>query len=289
MPIFKVLIILYAMIVSQQGLADVLDFLSPSSSISNLSSQEKNLAQAIWTIKANNYVGTAFFISSTKILTNFHVLVPLLSKKEVFALTDIEFQRHASFAKDFKPKIIKVLALSASLDLALIEVDKASGLHLSLSKQAALSKNKPVTIMGYPHKKFVKITALDDIQISEIGESYFRHRHIFSLSGASGSPVLDNQLQVVGVFYGSDKMRWSINESEAYFVSLNDVRNFLQGQTGTSCLQYSKVNKCINASLNELYDHQNPHNARAVSKLIMFQKHKVIEDFKRLSSLKKNF
>ena len=152
---------------------------------------------SVWKIYNNESDGTGFFISPNRFVTNFHVLHGLLRDTE--NLNDIHLSQKGN---PNTLSIKKVVAVSTLYDLVLIETKETFQHYLNLS-QNKIKTDEDLFVIGYPAGIFKKM--------KKVGEINYENDHFFSFpvnhsefEGASGSPVLNNQGQVVGVLSRGD-------------------------------------------------------------------------------------
>lgn len=189
--------------------------------IDTLTKEDEAQSRAIWSIKKNSRnlkMGTAFFISPTQVITNFHVLDSFLKSGEP-DLTEDLFLTHHNIHKVFRFK--KIIRLSQLYDLALLEVDQESPYFLNLVANSSPS-DSDLYVIGYhnsghsQHGEFDKFKQTSPLIDLDYGEMTINHS---SLKGLSGSPVLLNDM-VRGVVSISFK-------NLLHFISVNDLKNFL--------------------------------------------------------------
>jgi len=159
--------------------------------------QAKNLEEAekaIWkfSISSANDSGTVFFISKNHIVTNFHVL------RIANSIEDIRLTQAGSSEV---LKIKKILKVSGTDDLALLEIKGEVSHYLSLSNG---EPSGDLFIYGYPWGAFRRMFHNQEYGVFDNNYSgyIFAVDHT-ELSGASGSPVLNRDGEVVGVLTSS--------------------------------------------------------------------------------------
>ena len=140
----------------------------------------------------------------------------------------------------------QVLSISAVHDLALIETKETSQHYLKLS-ETKLKPDEDLSLIGYPDGIFttIKITGRNNPK----NDSFFSFPVNHSkLGGASGSPVLNNQEQVVGVFSRNDEYN---TETSALAVKINHLKNLIAGNIGQNCKGISFKN-CLEKEMENL-------------------------------------
>jgi len=208
--------------------------------IDTLTKEDEAQSRAIWSIKKNSRnlkMGTAFFISPTQIITNFHVIDSFLKSREA-DLTEDLFLTHHNIHKVFRFK--KIIRLSQLYDLALLEVDQESPYFLNLATNSSPS-DSDIYVIGYhssghsKHGEFDKFKQTSPLIELDYGEMTVNHSN---LKGLSGSPVLLNG-RVRGVVSISFK-------NLIHFISVNDLKNFLN-EPAFLCHE-SSAGKCLHSA-----------------------------------------
>ena len=149
-----------------------------------LTINKAKIAKAVWKIKSNAGTGTGFFISENQIVTNAHVIDQVKNLAEITIVQEENLRR---------VKANKIVSLSIRDDLALLEVDRVVSDFIILPENPLHSSNGYA--LGYPKGQFQEIK-----QMSVLTKDYF-FSDTFYLSGASGSPMLNEAHQLVGVLY----------------------------------------------------------------------------------------
>ena len=147
-----------------------------------LTIEEAKIAKTVWKIIGNGWNGTGFFISNNKIVTNAHIIDKVKDLEEITIVQKGNPRRL---------KVNKIGRLSIRKDLALLEVDGVVSDFIILPEDTFNSSN--VYALGYPNGQFKKIRQTGDFK-----DGYFLSDNS-DASGASGSPVLNEAHQLVGV------------------------------------------------------------------------------------------
>lgn len=230
-------------------------------------------------------MGTGFFIGENLFVTNFHVIANnldsvidsdiianLLEKnirsgvvnrilmENIFNATnkdeqnlvknesDIETVENFVLSQKGNPTVIKVkknLTLSALHDLALLETEEKVTHYLNL-KQNPPKASEPLFIPAYPNGTFKKISKTGNIFYEDNQEYNFPINH-FNLSGASGSPILDKQGQVVGVHF-------SAIEHLSGAIKVNHLEELITENTELNCFDFFNLKHCIIREMESLKD-----------------------------------
>ena len=195
------------------------------------------------------YGGTGFLVDSNHLLvTNFHVLQGLLQGGYSLADIIIRYKTSDSETSTRFLQIKNLVALSGSTDLALLKVGKTENLLPLTIRKTPITSEEDRVILGYPRE------ARGNIHISKkTGSSkvFSKMPHFFinyyNAHGFSGGPVMDTQGQVAGVvFLGRENMVISTN--------VNQLRNFIKGELGVSCVADGDTGKCLNEAIVLLHE-----------------------------------
>jgi hypothetical protein len=165
-------------------------------------------AKAVVRIRTARQSATGFFISATgRLLTNNHVLGDTVCPIEGCSV-EITFMRQRGQAL-LKPVIVFAVpeAMNAGLDMAVVQLyDRRGGAKLDSpdyltfhSQDSASLIGKHVTIVGHPEGRLKKWT--DGVVVDASGKWFQTTAYI--LPGDSGSPVLDDEGQIVGLIHRS--------------------------------------------------------------------------------------
>ena len=180
-----------------------------------LTIEKAKIAKAIWKIKVNEGIGTGFFISENKIVTNAHVVRKVKDTEEITIVQEGNPRRL---------KASKIVSLSIRDDLALLEVDGVVSDFIILPEDTFNSSN--VYALGYPNGQFQEIR-----QTGALTKDYF-YSDNFDISGASGSPLLNEAHQLAGVLYQQNATLYqqSIYKSHIMFIDLETLNSFIKDE-----------------------------------------------------------
>ena len=191
-----------------------------------LTIEKAKIAKAVWLIGTNRGIGTGFFISENKIVTNAHIIAEVKDLEEITIVQRRTLRRL---------KANKIVRLSIRDDLALLKVDGVVSDFLSLPENPLNSSN--VYALGYPQGQFQEIRQTDVLT-----DDYFSS-DTFDTHGASGSPLLNEAHQLVGVLYGGI-------QNYTVFTGLKRLKSFIKDE---SFLCEDNVQKCFK-SLRESFE-----------------------------------
>lgn len=170
-----------------------IEFLTASARLS-VNEEIQSYKKSVVTIAAGDSKGTGFSISSNgKILTNFHVI-------EGNERVTVDFPDDGVFTAD-------VVDTYEEIDLALLKVKGENLPFLKLTDQPVYQKDDSITFIGNPlrfHGIVNEGTIIDSIQLSGWEEEVMMIKAPV-YRGNSGSPVIDENGQVIGVVFATTK------------------------------------------------------------------------------------
>ena len=185
------------------------------------SSTLEEASQAVWKLQSQATQGTGFFVAPKLLITNFHIILSSLASVD---LKDIRLTHNIIPGV---LKINRIKALSAELDLALLEIDSPDDYHLYI-KEEPISETEDLFLLGYPRGSFHYITKTGHLKQNDL-YSYFPVNY-FNLAGASGGPILSTEGQVTGVAsIATDNFLVSSTPPDI-------LKAFMDGDTGIHCL-----------------------------------------------------
>ncbi|MBI5233058.1 MAG: choice-of-anchor D domain-containing protein [Deltaproteobacteria bacterium] len=166
----------------------------------------RTAAKAVVRISTARRSGTGFFISSTgKLMTNNHVLGNTVCPVEGCYVKITYMRQRGEPLRKPEIRFAKPVAVDAGLDMAVVQlysdyvddkIDSPDYLTFSSRSPSSLIGNH-VTIVGHPEGNLKKWT--DGVVAFASGEWF--QSTAFILPGDSGSPVLNDQGQVVGLIH----------------------------------------------------------------------------------------
>ena len=188
---------------------------------------KEQIAKAVWTIQIGLGNGSGFFISENKIVTNFHVISPA----ESIGLENISLAQEGNFER---LKVKRIVSLSILDDLAVLEIEGSVSHFLNLPSEDVLNFSENLYVLGYPRAKFKEIRQTG---FSTLEDSFFGN-HV-DVRGASGSPVLNESHQLIGVLYAR-------NANLLKFISVKTLRSFIESDHFVC--KSSNVKECFRLS-----------------------------------------
>ena len=191
----------------------------------------------VWKISKSSLGGTAFAIGPNQMITNFHVLSSLLENEG--SLEDIVLTQSVSSSQ---LQIQRVLKVSALYDLVLFETKETVLDYLKLDDDL-LDPEEELSIVGYP--KGVLTTIQKTGNLFQAGSYSYFPMNAIGIGGASGSPVLNIQGEVVGVTYASQF-------NLLIFTKAINIQKFLSGEESTLCSSSLLYVKCLEQEITNL-------------------------------------
>ena len=189
----------------------------------------ESVQDSVWRMHNFIYTGTAFSIGPNLFVTNFHILHGLLKKDNLKSIT---LDQKASFSF---LKVKRIVAVSAPYDLAFFETEQNVTSYLSIAENPP-QPNKELFILGYPEGELKEMKNTG--KLIDNGHHYtvsINHSH---LRGASGSPVLDKEGQVVGVVF-----RGSVNHLAV--IQSKHLKGLIAGKIGLNCSDFINLAMCF--------------------------------------------
>ena len=191
---------------------------------------------SVWQIFKPFRSGTAFFIRPNVFVTNFHVLQGMLQNEDSFKTIFLQQEGNPSSIT-----INQVIAVSALHELALVETKESVSSYLNIKEETP--HNEKLFVLGYPHQQFKKMKKTGQL----IDKDFF---YIFPinhsrLKGASGSPVLNEKMQVVGISYQASGNLLRVKKS----IHLNSL---ILGNIGQKCPHFVNLAMCIKQEIEDL-------------------------------------
>ena len=179
--------------------------------------------RAVWKVHTAGYdVGTGFFIEGDWFVTNFHVAFsPYLQQGDRLLISQEGAAGQAI-------PLGQVVALSVLYDLVIFKTKGLDGgPFLKLHKGSSLpQEDEDLFLFSYPLGHFREITKTGRLKLQG-RVPVFAVDHCL-LAGASGSPVLNRDEEVVGVAFGADSNMLSMTPHV-------HLKQILAGKVGTVC------------------------------------------------------
>ncbi|MDE0151040.1 MAG: bifunctional trypsin-like peptidase domain-containing/SEL1-like repeat protein [Bdellovibrionales bacterium] len=204
--------------------------------------QTEHAIYEIQKISAPQGGSTVFFITPNLFILNFHSVTSIGLERDHFE--DIKFFQQGQI----KPlKIKRVIAVSVAFDLVLIETQNTSDHYLEVNPQTPKSSEDLFTI-GYPRTGFTQLKKTGPL-FKEDYQYCFTHEAFIgdSFKGASGSPALNSQGEVIGVIHETltgANMTCAINPDK--------INQLVENKIGTNCSSFESVKSCIESELNSI-------------------------------------
>ena len=184
-------------------------------------------------IKIGNSIGTGVIINDGKhILTNYHVVEP--NQNEVYIALKPSLGDTPSINNYFKVKVAKVDMIK---DLALLEVPddlikKSNKNSLKLANADSLKKGIDIYNMGHPLGYFYAFeygmltNILNDYSWDTYKANYILQYSMNSNRGNSGSPIVNDKLELIGIGAFTNKEGKNLN----FGISVIDIKEFLDSK-----------------------------------------------------------
>ncbi len=191
--------------------------------------------KAVWKVQNPlSYMGTGFFIGKNLFVTNFHVAFSSKNPGDSLVITQENQQKILLNHSQIK-------AFSILKDLVLFETEQTVS-HFLKMHPSSLAEDEDLFLISYPLGNFQEITKTSHIQFH--GDIHtFAVDHSL-LAGASGSPVLNLNEEVVGIAFAADGNMLSM-------IPVTHLHHLLSGETGLQCSTKS-LEECLKQETNHL-------------------------------------
>jgi endonuclease G len=169
--------------------------------------------------------GTGFLVGERLLLTNNHVLPDAAAAAGSFAEFDFELDANG-VSKHVDPYDLDPETLfftDAELDFSLVAVapgpggkrpGAVHGWHRLIANQGKIVIGEPVNVVGHPNGRAKEVTVRDNALLNQLPD--FLHYRTDTEPGNSGSPVLNDQWEVVALHHAGvpspDGQSWIANE-----------------------------------------------------------------------------
>ncbi len=184
-------------------------------------------------IKSDDSIGAGVIINDGKnILTNYHVVEP--NQNEVYIALKPSLGDTPSINNYFKVKVLKVDMIK---DLALLQIPenlikKSNKNSLKLANANSLKKGIDIYNMGHPLGYFYAFeygmltNILNDYSWDTYKANYILQYSMNSNRGNSGSPIVNDKLELIGIGAFSNKEGKNLN----FGISVIDIKEFLDSK-----------------------------------------------------------
>jgi len=153
--------------------------------------------------------GTGFFVAPGKILTNAHVIKGAYSAEVIPDFDSISYSK------------VKILKFDNEEDLALLEVEDKERPFLPLEENQENHLGQPAIAIGFPLGE-VKAVSEGIISTKRVNYSLFITSAPLA-PGSSGSPILNQKGNVIGVFFSTREDAQNFN----YVIDIETIKRFL--------------------------------------------------------------
>ena len=198
------------------------------------SDRTEQISRSVWKISNNNGRGTAFAIGPNQFITNFHVVEYFLKDKN-----SIKYVTLSQEGRDSKIQIKRVVAFSALYDLAFLETEENVTDYLSIAG-SSVEQSEKLSVFGYPGGVLKNLKKIGSV-LDEDSYSYTLPVNYSKLGGLSGSPVLNEKGEVVGVLFLA-------NMNIAIAIKAKFLQEFIAGKEATNC-SHMRVKICLQKSI----------------------------------------
>lgn len=183
--------------------------------------------------KSDNSIGAGVIINDGKnILTNYHVVEP--DKENVYIAFKPKLGNKPSNNNYYKVKVVKV---DMTKDLALLEmpkdlIEKNDYISLKLANIDSLRKGMNIYNMGHPLGYYFAFeygmltNILNDYSWDEYKADYILQYSMNANKGNSGSPIVNDKLELIGIGAFSNKNGENLN----FGISVIDIKNFVNSK-----------------------------------------------------------
>lgn len=183
--------------------------------------------------KSDNSIGAGVIINDGKnILTNYHVVEPDI--ENVYIAFKPKLGNKPSNNNYYKVKVLKVDMIK---DLALLEmpkdlIEKNEYISLKLADIESLKKGMNIYNMGHPLGYYFAFeygmltNILNDYSWDEYKADYILQYSMNANKGNSGSPIVNDKLELIGIGAFSNKKGENLN----FGISVIDIKNFIDSK-----------------------------------------------------------
>ena len=184
-------------------------------------------ASAVWKIEDDSNYGTAFAISPNLFITNAHNLRGAKRIGEIILSQEKSSRRLG---------VSQILALSLVHDLLLLQTKETVRRYLRLGGPVSKKEDGSLRITGYRKETLTRFRQIAPIPWQD-RFYYALPVNRMNLSGASGSPVLNSQGEVVAIASRA-------SENMSYSLKVKHLKRLLLGQIGIFCPRPRLIRAC---------------------------------------------
>ena len=195
------------------------------------SDHTEQISRSVWNISNK---ATAFAIGPNQFITNFHVVASFLKHKN-----PIKYMTLSQEGRDSKIQIKRVVALSTSYDLVLLETEENVTDYLSIVN-SSVEQSEKLSVFGYPGGVLKNLKKIGSV-LDEDSHFYTFPVNYSELGGLSGGPVLNEKGEVVGVASMA-------NMNIAIAIKAKFLQEFIAGKEATNC-SHMRVKICLQKSV----------------------------------------
>ena len=192
-----------------------------------------SIASAVWQIEDDSTSGTAFAIKPNRYITTAHMIKSFVDKDS----GQIRLRRKGD--KTYL-RMKRVLLLSTTYDLALIETKQAVEYYLTIARRFSREEGN-LRMIARPKGAF-QIARQEEEITYEDGFSYEIPMNRNIIDGYSGSPVLNARGKVVAVLISS-------SHNMARVVRLGLLKQFVAMEIGVKCFDLSFMRPCLQRAM----------------------------------------
>ena len=230
--------------------------------------------------------GTGFILEDGLLATNAHIARNILFKKNFISKTDsVPLSQIKIFQENrlLDVQITSVQALDLVHDLALLNIKGDIPPSIKKSRRKLDLTKEQLFLVGYPRGKLKTMSQKGPIEIFEL-EDRIEEVHMpvsnNDLAGASGSPIVNQKGEVVGVVYTGIAF-----ENKIVFSNSDLLFSLQNAEYGVQCSKNKSIKKCFKKA--EDFHLKEALKGDVYTQYILGSKFKYIKGRKGLKLLKK--